>query len=135
MIFLLVYYLLQSEPFGDNEADYGFTLSVPETLKTIEIDSGAIFNFLIENRDSMGDSLIIDIQPDTIPEDWFFSLCSGSLCYTLPYTVWIESSSSMSSLHVSVTPQSKGKGSVILLLKSISDKTLSHSQRLVTITE
>lgn len=117
------------------QSSYNFKLTVPETLKTVKVDSEAVFNFTIENTGSLGDSLIVDIQPDTFPEDWFFSLCSGSVCYPLPYTVWIEPGSSISDLHVSITPKSKGKGSVILLIKSISDPSLSHSQRLVTISQ
>jgi len=114
---------------------YNFKLIVPETLKTVKVDSEALFNFTLENTGSLGDSLVVDIQPDTFPEDWFFSLCSGSVCYPLPHTLWLEQGASLSSLHVSITPESKGRGSVILLVRSISDSSLSHSQRLVTISQ
>ena len=108
---------------------YDFTLTAPETLKTVQINSQAEFRFTLKNTGTVGDFLILDI-PDSLlhPNVTLKSLCNlTGLCYPIPYTTkTIAAGDSLVTLVVHLGSDVDGPIYGTLIATSKSDSSLQR---------
>lgn len=114
-------------------ANYDFSLVVPDTVKTSQLDNSTLFPFIVTNTGLSADTITLDL-PDstkTMPAAWSVSICDTLTCYPTPLRLFLLPRQSASTFHIDVLPtQTTGSGSVILVAASAGNPNNAKKQKL-----